>query len=319
MRAFIVGASVVSFSVAWTCCGVTTLGDMVAFGEQVNVIVWDEDAGVEHFVRKARFRSQADDMGFIAPTPSVPDIVEVDEQVFVTMEKLKPKPQTFMATKSSSLEAASAGHVEVIQEQDVAGYRATTVKATDSAALAEWMAENGYTTTPSIERWTDFYIRKKWYLTAFKVNLDSGYGETGTVRMSFKTDRPFNPYVVPEDNFGASAGLKVYFVSSKRGVGTVGESGTWVNASWSASVNEGSHQLMKSQLNIDSLPSQLVVTAFDDPDFPRPAVDDVYFRLEGDSGPAVLVAMATGAAGLVGLWMVSRAKRFPGTDLSGSQ
>ncbi len=311
MKAFLVGATIVSFSVAWTCCAVTSLGDIVEFGSQVNLVIWDEEAGVEHFVRKAHFRSQAEDLGFIAPTPSVPEIVEVDEEVFVTLEKLQPEPP--FASKAASSDFATGG-VEVIQETEVAGYLATTVKATDSAALADWMDKNGYSTTPNIERWTEFYIRKGWYLTAFKVKLDSGRGETGTVRMTFKTEKPFNPYVVPEDNFGASAGLKVYYVGSGKGVGTIGDSGSWVDATWSAPVKQQSHQLIIDQLKLDSLPKNLTLTAFDDPDFPRPAGDDVYFRHEADMRPLAL--MATGGAGLLGLWLVSRGKRRLGTESS---
>src|SRR5690606_4832159 len=159
---------------------------------------------------------------------------EVDEDVFVYLEGMKPVPRD-----SDSVAAAAGGadDVEILQEQDVAGYRATTLKASDSGKLTEWMKANGYATTPGIEEWTKFYIDKGWYLTTFKVNVDDGRAETGTVRMSFKTDKPFNPYLVPEDNFGANSGLKLFYMGKGEAVGTIGENGGWVKSSWTTAVS----------------------------------------------------------------------------------
>ncbi|MBW2460076.1 MAG: DUF2330 domain-containing protein [Deltaproteobacteria bacterium] len=46
------------------------------------LIVWDAERGVEHFIRRGEFRTDADDFGFLVPTPSPPQLSEVDEDVF---------------------------------------------------------------------------------------------------------------------------------------------------------------------------------------------------------------------------------------------
>src|SRR5580658_8291337 len=61
---------------ALACSGVGPPGKPVVFGDQTNIIIWDEAHHTEHFIRNANFRSGADDFGFIAPTPAKPQLSE---------------------------------------------------------------------------------------------------------------------------------------------------------------------------------------------------------------------------------------------------
>ena len=189
-----------SSAVATACCGVSPNGKPVAFGDQTNLVIWDAGSKTEHFIRDAKFSSTAADFGFLAPTPSKPELSEASAEAFDTLEALKPVKDDTVGAASAMGAASLDKSIEVIQQVDVAGYRATTLLASDSVALADWMRKNGYQTTPAVETWTKVYIAKGWYLTAFKVLDKAQVASTGTVRMSFKTDRPFNPYYVPSDN-----------------------------------------------------------------------------------------------------------------------
>jgi hypothetical protein len=194
---------------AVACGAVTFALEAAFFAGQTNIIVWDEATKTEHFVRNAKFTSTAGDLGFLAPSPSLPTLVEVDEVAFETLasavaefeRKVKESKLTIGCSGAATEDAAGVGSVEELQTIHVAGYVATTLKASDPAALSIWMKKNGYASTPQIQKWSDFYIKKGWLLTAFKVNSELGSGETGTVMMSFTTDRPFNPYYVPKENF----------------------------------------------------------------------------------------------------------------------
>lgn len=83
------------------------------------------------------------------------------------------------------------------------------------SALADWLRSNGYATPQFLEGWVNPYLRRGWYLTAFRVNGGAN-ASTGPIRMTFRTDRPFNPCSVPEANGGGHARLRVYYVSAGR-------------------------------------------------------------------------------------------------------
>lgn len=282
---------VVSLSAAvWPCCGVSIDGKGVVFGGQANVIIWDADTKTQHFIRQASFETEAPDLGFIAPTPSVPELEIADVALYRALEDLAPKPSGCAAqglpTESA---AASAGGVEVVQVKDVGAYRATTLRADDAKALAKWMTENGYVTTPSVEKWTEFYIGKKWYLTAFKIRADADLKQARTeaIRMTFKTDQPYNPYFVPKDNISDDirAGLVIHFVSKGTYTNRVPSTDRTLKSKWKSRLDDDSLAAMRKALKHDlpGVSAGWEVARYEDWSFPSEVSDDLYFTYAGAS------------------------------------
>jgi len=296
---------------AWACCGVGRVP--IVFLGQTNLIVWDEDQQIEHFVRSANFASAGPDLGFIAPTPTTPTLAKANAAAFDRLAALAPPPpptlDSFMPSSSAMKDVAAA--VQVIQQVDVAGYRATTLRATDSQALANWMAQNGYQTSPSIREWTEFYLRKGWYLTAFRVNLAHGQGTTGPVRMSFRTSEPFNPYYVPKTNQNPrGTDLKLYFIANRPHRPTIGQSTPWIPAAWSANLPAEVGFQLADDLGLlpESIPTHAEVTAYDDPTFTKGATDDIYFHRES-SLPPLPLCLAIGAASVLAIHAIRKSIR----------
>jgi len=85
------------------------------------------------------------------------------------------------------------------------------------------VAKNKYATTNSTHEWVAFYLKKDWYITAFKVINAAEVADSGMVKMSFKSDRPFNPYYVSIDYLvdgtqklpSQETRLNIYFVSNE--------------------------------------------------------------------------------------------------------
>lgn len=280
------------------CCALVFTQKVVKFAGQRNIIVWDDTTKTEHFIRHAKFRSDAKDLGFIAPTPSVPKLEEVDDKVFGSLAgavdsfRRKVGESQFGCRGAAT---ASDGPVEVIQEVAVAGYVATTLKANDPNALSLWMKTNGYASSPEIARWTDFYIKKGWLLTAFKVDSSSGTGETGLVKMSFTTDRPFNPYYVPKENFpdtaSANDGLQLYFIGNGRYSPVHGPAE--LRQTGEAPLEDQAAENVKSELRLVGLPQSATITVFEDSRFPSSTPgDDVFFSRTGDQ-PRVPISQNT--------------------------
>ncbi|MEQ1823486.1 MAG: DUF2330 domain-containing protein [Fimbriimonadaceae bacterium] len=278
-----------SCAAAVACSCVTIDGKLVEMMDQKNIIVWDPESKTEHFIRDATFKTDASDLGFIAPTPSVPKMEEVDPAAFdvitaaiVEFERLWTEEHRKQGYKAGAT-AAAASTVEVIQAANVAGFEAVTVKASDAGGLGTWMKTHGFVSTPSVQTWTEFYIKKKWYLTLFRVSATLGGAKTGLVKLSFKTDQPFNPYYVPSGNIGkhAGEGLLVYFV----GPGTYEAMTVPANnlTFYSATpLTDAYAKDLQKHLKLSSLPPKTTVSLFRDTGFPRAGVtDDVYFKQSG--------------------------------------
>jgi hypothetical protein len=272
----VVGATTLTVP-AFACCAMGL--DDVFFGSQKNIIIWNPATKMQHFVRKADFVTESKDMGFIAPTPSIPELAEANEKAFDLLPSW-PELNPSKSDGADTASAAAAESVEVIQKVNVAGYEATTLKANDAGALAAYMKANGYKTNPGIEKWTAYYIKKGWMLTAFKVKSKDGRATTGLVRMSFKTDKPFNPYYVPKENQNGGAGLEVYFFSNEPYLPTVGQSGTFKPVQ--AEVTEVDRIKLSAiasnlKIKLPYVQGLTTVSMFRDETFPNAATDDLFF------------------------------------------
>jgi hypothetical protein len=268
----------------WACSGVGPPGQPVVFGDQTNIVIWDEANHTEHFIRNASFKSGANDFGFIAPTPGKPQLNEASSQAFYTLAALAPVQRFFGSggLGGGAARGDTKSEVRVIQEADVSGFHATTLWSRDAHAINDWMNSHGYVSTPEVEKWAERYCGRGWYLTAFKVIDKSKLAaSTGTVRMSFKTSKPFNPFYVPATNIPnrGKGTLRVYFVSVGAYDANIGKTETWQVPQWTSLIPDSTAaQLAKQvELPLDAIPEDAQVSTFVDPDFPRPAADDIYF------------------------------------------
>jgi hypothetical protein len=268
----------------WGCSGVGPPGKPVVFGDQTNIIIWDEKTHTEHFIRNATFKSGADDFGFIAPTPGKPTLSEASSKAFNTLASLQPIYPTARggAGFGGGAGAYDKSAVKVIQVIDVAGYQASTLWSKDAHAINNWMNDHGYISTPEVEKWCERYCSRGWYLTAFKViDRTKLIASTGTVRMSFKTQKAFNPFYVPSSNIPINRGgtLIVYFVSVGDYAAKIGNGPTWQTPQWKAPIPEAQSALLAKQVKIpaEAIPDDVQVSTFIDPNFPRVTADDIYF------------------------------------------
>ena len=282
--AAVLGGSILSCSV-WACSGVGPPGKPVVFGDQTNIVIWDEAHHTEHFIRNANFRSGADNFGFIAPTPGKPELHEASNKAFYTLASLAPViafARGGGGFGGGSLKGSRSLEVQVIQEADVAGFHATTLFSRSAQAINDWMNEHGYISTPEVEKWAERYCSRGWYLTAFKVvDTTKLAASTGTVRMTFRTSKPFNPFYVPSSNIlvNKKGTLRVYFVSVGDYDAKIGRTETWQVPQWTAQIPEATSALLAKQVKIpaEAIPDNVQVETFVDNDFPRPAADDIYF------------------------------------------
>jgi hypothetical protein len=180
------------------CAAAPHRGESVTTSDEGALIVWDESAKTEHFVRRAQFRSTGYDFGFLVPTPGKPDLDVADDELFAELARITaPKveyrevvreveqdilrgcggPNAASAAREEAMSQA-AGGVEVLEQKRVGDYDATVLAFRRSAGdapgrgpaeLAEWLARHGYESPPAIEAWLKKYVDDQWCITAFRI------------------------------------------------------------------------------------------------------------------------------------------------------
>src|SRR5947209_2668282 len=58
----------------------------VEIAGETALIVWDEKARKQHFIRRASFQAQVPYFGFVVPTPTQPELAEAPDEVFTRLE-----------------------------------------------------------------------------------------------------------------------------------------------------------------------------------------------------------------------------------------
>jgi hypothetical protein len=70
------------------CCPAPPAGKPVVNADQTVILIWDAATKTQHFIRQASFKSDADDFGFLVPSPSQPELDESGNDAFAFFAKL---------------------------------------------------------------------------------------------------------------------------------------------------------------------------------------------------------------------------------------
>jgi hypothetical protein len=284
-RVIVAGLLVAAASLA--CAPVPGEGKFVRITTEEAIIVWDEGAKREHFIRRASFDTDAKDFGFLVPTPGRPELGEADDKAFDLLAGITRAADARLGqAKSLSAEkdrAARPAAVTVLELKEVAGYNAAVLEATDARALDAWLKRNGYSSSPELAEWLEPYIAQHWKITAFKIAGDAPRLRTSAVRMSFQAHKPFFPYREPASQRAGRSGeraLSVYVLADARFEGSLGSVGVWPGqVVWANHIDESQRTAL---LKLAGLPvlaggGGRWLTKFEDQASPRPGTDEVFF------------------------------------------
>lgn len=293
----------------------------VTITDESALIVWNPETQTEHFIRKASFVSDAADFGFLVPTPTVPSLHEGGKRSFARLANLtKPRiirqpveseefrffrpgtgPLDWLLPHQPTVSALpDAPMVEVLNQQEVSGYDASILRASDPDALRTWLNEHGYFARPELTQWLEKYTTEGWIITAFKMAKSSkGSGRmiyAGPVRMTFQTDRPFYPYREPADMQTQSDQndpvsdrlLRIFFISDGKYAAHIGETTRQpAKTVWFNEVDARSRRTINQDHRLAGDSSLLTdttrwLTEFEDTSSPRQGTDELYFRISED-------------------------------------
>lgn len=287
------------------CCPAPRLGQPVVNADQTVILLWDAANKTQHFIRKASFKSDADDFGFIVPSPTQPELAESGGEAFPYLQKLtepevikKPRPNNVGCGCSKSVDKAvttMAKEVRVLDEKEVAGFHASVLEASSATALVQWLKKNGYAFSKEIEVWAAPYVEQGWKFTALKVAKDETRKASKTVaaaalRISFQTERPLFPYREPDPSAAAAELgamnrlLRIYFIAEARYAAEI-EKGPWAaKTAWADKIKDSDRVEVLKLLNLPETtgPAQWFLTEFENNWRYQAAPGDVYFSRSGN-------------------------------------
>jgi hypothetical protein len=236
------------------CCAVSRAVDQVVNADQTVIILWDPETKRQHFIRQASFKSDTEeDIGFIVPSPSRPDLEEAGDEAFarlkfITAPVVRSGGGGFGCSMTTMPENGFAAYaVEVLERKHVAGFDAVVLKAETAEALVEWLAANDFAYSEAVADWARPYVEKGWPFTALKVAADDQSGsdrDAAALRISFQTETPLFPYREPDSTEAskqlAAAGrlLRIYFISDRAYEGSFDNGSSWSGRkAWSGDIS----------------------------------------------------------------------------------
>lgn len=300
-------AAALVFTALWShlpaCCPAPPSGRAVVNADQTVVILWDAAAKTQHFIRQASFKSEADDFGFLVPSPSRPELDESGSDAFPFLAQLtapeiqrvgRPSPGMSCACSASAptVKSALPDAVRVLEQKQVAGFAATVLEADSSKVLVDWLQENGFAFSPEVEAWAKPYVEQRWKFTALKVAKEKAEGESSpdvaaaALRISFQTERPLFPYREPDSQksaatLGASQRLlRIYFLGDARYDGELTKEQPWTGkVTWAGKLTGDSRKRALDLLKLPETtgPAEYWLTEFEDSWPYQPAPADLYF------------------------------------------
>jgi hypothetical protein len=298
------------------CAPCPPSGKPVVNADQTVIILWDADTKTEHFIRKASFTSEADDFGFLVPTPTKPELEESGDETFPFLLKLTepekkqiPRPSGGTSCSCGVSPSTCAKHIPctgsaaappviVRVQKEVAGFKAVVLETKSANALVKWLKDNGYAYSPEVEAWAKPYVDRGWMLTALKVAKDDeGKRQKGVAaaarRMTFKTDRPLFPYREPDSTSAAQILgahkrlLRIYFIAEARYQGELTKEVPWTGeTAWANRLSPADRKQVLALLRLPypTGPEEWWLTEFEDAWPYRVAPADVYFSRNPDQG-----------------------------------
>ena len=244
------------------CAAAPRRGEFIDVNSEEAIILYDAKTKTEHFIRRANFRTEAKDFGFLVPTPTKPELGETNSSIFVTLHSATAPRQVesgnvrrIVMKRNEPQAAARAGGApggpEILGKGQSAGYAYVILRADDVDGLKKWLQDNQYDSRPELIEWLKWYVDNKWIITAFKVLQEPNSRNdrwAKSIRMSFSTDKPFYPYREPEDmrtKAGGQRSLRVFYLGDSRVAGQLGGDGNWPGrTAWANALPEPSLNYM---------------------------------------------------------------------------
>lgn len=169
-------------------------------------VIWYEN-NVETLILSTTFQGDAQNFGWLVPTPQKPEVDQASDELFTALEELTqpkyyPEPLPLLGAPGLGLEKQNGpAPPTIVETKKVDIYDITVLRATDNQGLIDWLTKNGYQYPTDRQYLLQSYIDQNWFFVAIKV--DSGaikaagsYLESGhatPIQLTFQSDKIIYP------------------------------------------------------------------------------------------------------------------------------
>ena len=172
-------------------------GTDVIVDKEHAILSWD--GGQERIELLLDMLTDADDVGLVFPTPGPATVTAGDRQTFADIETaIQPREVVIDDWWDINIGVGGApegGAPPVVLDQVQLGpVEATTLEASDTTGLTEWLDANDYAIREEVAALLDEYVQKGWYFVALKLTSDAPLeGGLDPIRFTFDTDELVYP------------------------------------------------------------------------------------------------------------------------------
>ncbi|MBD3260472.1 MAG: DUF2330 domain-containing protein, partial [Candidatus Altiarchaeales archaeon] len=135
------------------------------------------DGETETLILQASYKHELTDFAWVIPTPGYPEINKTSAKLFQQLHYLTEPLYADGIEFSAGLggvadSTATKDQVTVHEQRQVGLYEVSILSAEDAGALIGWLNQNKYKISPEAEEAINYYVEKKWFFTACRINLN---------------------------------------------------------------------------------------------------------------------------------------------------
>ena len=157
-------------------CGIyLPLDGEASVSEEHVLIRWDGQT--EDIVMTLGVLGSSSEAAVIFPVPRRATVKLADARVFEALRELtKPRVENKIMLFPIQMAAAPApaSSVTLLERQTLGPFDVSTLAATDSNALGDWLAANGYNLSPQIASVLEPYVAQNWFFIAVRLSPGAG-------------------------------------------------------------------------------------------------------------------------------------------------
>lgn len=165
--------------------------------------------------------SELEDSGLIIPTPTPATLSEGDRTLFSTLEAtIAPRPiyvDDWWGFGSIANGTTATG-VRVLDSVAIGPVEATTLSASNTRGLNDWLTDNGYSLSSDTRKELPYYVSEGWSFVAVKLTSVSSSSLSGTIdpiRVTFETPELVYPMRLAAAATEAQS-LRLYILDSQK-------------------------------------------------------------------------------------------------------
>lgn len=165
------------------------------------LLIFNSKEKIETLVLEPAFHGNAKDFGMVMPTPSRPELLEADENLFTELWELT-NPVVVRGPFGVASSLGKSEGIKIIEVKDVGDFTATVLTADDTLSLIKWLEDNNYVFKPGDVENFEYYVEKGGYFfVVLKVNIEKAKvdekgninGKLSPIEFVFESERPMLP------------------------------------------------------------------------------------------------------------------------------